>query len=221
MLTGKGVQTRTCSKSKDCIILTCVSLCVRTGTTREDEVGDRKVVGLDYEAYEPMVQSEFNKLCADIRQRWPSVAHICVHHRLGLAANANANCGALTSVFRSVSYPPSPLPLLPQVGEGGWGQRCHGDLVSSSPWRPASGPALHHPVKGQPPHLEEGNTATVLMTDRSRWLIIDPVTLIDRKFTTHRKRVGRRTQSVPGPVTTRFTQKTRTWSKVHKHQLFQ
>ncbi|XP_044031016.1 molybdopterin synthase catalytic subunit-like [Siniperca chuatsi] len=30
-----------------------------------------------------MAQSEFTKLCADIRQRWPTVTHICVHHRLG------------------------------------------------------------------------------------------------------------------------------------------
>lgn len=60
----------------------CV-LCVYTGTTREDEADGRKVVGLEYEAYEPMAQSEFNKLCADIRARWQSVTHICVHHRLG------------------------------------------------------------------------------------------------------------------------------------------
>ena len=53
------------------------------GTTREDEVDGRKVVGLEYEAYEPMAQSEFSRLCADIRARWPAVLHICVHHRLG------------------------------------------------------------------------------------------------------------------------------------------
>ncbi|KAM9306845.1 molybdopterin synthase catalytic subunit isoform 2-T3 [Pholidichthys leucotaenia] len=53
------------------------------GTTREDEHDGRKVVGLEYEAYEPMAHSEFTKLCADIRACWPSVTHICVHHRLG------------------------------------------------------------------------------------------------------------------------------------------
>lgn len=56
---------------------------VFTGTTREDELDGRKVIGLEYEAYELMAQSEFTKLCADIRERWPTVTHVCVHHRLG------------------------------------------------------------------------------------------------------------------------------------------
>uniref|UniRef100_A0A3P8VTJ0 Uncharacterized protein n=1 Tax=Cynoglossus semilaevis TaxID=244447 RepID=A0A3P8VTJ0_CYNSE len=38
---------------------------------------------LTYEAYELMAQSKFVKVCADIRQCWPTVVHICVHHRLG------------------------------------------------------------------------------------------------------------------------------------------
>ncbi|XP_042070122.1 molybdopterin synthase catalytic subunit isoform X3 [Maylandia zebra] len=84
----------------------CGAISVFIGTTREDEADGRKVVGLEYEAYEPMAQSEFNKLCADIRARWQSVTHICVHHRLGFHH---------------------------QVGEGGRNQCCHGDLISSPP----------------------------------------------------------------------------------------
>ncbi|XP_040914403.1 molybdopterin synthase catalytic subunit [Toxotes jaculatrix] len=61
----------------------CGAVSVFLGTTREDELNGRKVIGLEYEAYELMVQSEFTKLCADIRERWPTVTHICVHHRLG------------------------------------------------------------------------------------------------------------------------------------------
>ncbi|XP_056260017.1 molybdopterin synthase catalytic subunit [Seriola aureovittata] len=61
----------------------CGAISVFIGTTREDEVDGRKVIGLEYEAYELMAQSEFAKLCADIRERWPTVTHICVHHRLG------------------------------------------------------------------------------------------------------------------------------------------
>ncbi|XP_078128166.1 molybdopterin synthase catalytic subunit [Sander vitreus] len=61
----------------------CGAISVFIGTTREDEVGGRKVIGLEYEAYEPMAQSEFRKLCDDIRERWPTVTHVCVHHRLG------------------------------------------------------------------------------------------------------------------------------------------
>ncbi|XP_041815530.1 molybdopterin synthase catalytic subunit [Chelmon rostratus] len=61
----------------------CGAVSVFIGTTREDEADGRKVIGLEYEAYELMAQSEFSKLCADIRERWPTVTHICVHHRLG------------------------------------------------------------------------------------------------------------------------------------------
>ncbi|XP_039635508.1 molybdopterin synthase catalytic subunit [Perca fluviatilis] len=61
----------------------CGAISVFIGTTREDEVDGRKVIGLEYEAYEPMAQSEFRKLCDDIRERWPTVTHVCVHHRLG------------------------------------------------------------------------------------------------------------------------------------------
>ncbi|XP_071328243.1 molybdopterin synthase catalytic subunit [Trachinotus anak] len=61
----------------------CGAVSVFIGTTREDEVNGRKVIGLEYEVYELMAQSEFTKLCADIRERWPTVTHICVHHRLG------------------------------------------------------------------------------------------------------------------------------------------
>ncbi|XP_037547757.1 molybdopterin synthase catalytic subunit isoform X1 [Nematolebias whitei] len=61
----------------------CGAISVFIGTTREDQVDGRKVIGLEYEAYESMVQSEFSKLCEDIRTRWPSVTCVCVHHRLG------------------------------------------------------------------------------------------------------------------------------------------
>ncbi|XP_008303688.1 molybdopterin synthase catalytic subunit [Stegastes partitus] len=61
----------------------CGAISVFIGTTREDQVEGRKVIGLEYEAYELMAQSEFTKLCDDIRARWPTVTHICIHHRLG------------------------------------------------------------------------------------------------------------------------------------------
>ncbi|XP_068609307.1 molybdopterin synthase catalytic subunit [Brachionichthys hirsutus] len=77
----------------------CGAISVFIGTTREDDVAGRKVIGLEYEAYEPMVQSEFTKLCADIRERWSTVAHICVHHRLGWVEVGQA------SVVMAISSP--------------------------------------------------------------------------------------------------------------------
>uniref|UniRef100_A0A3Q0SMY5 Molybdopterin synthase catalytic subunit n=1 Tax=Amphilophus citrinellus TaxID=61819 RepID=A0A3Q0SMY5_AMPCI len=77
----------------------CGAISVFIGTTREDEADGKKVVGLEYEAYEPMAQSEFTKLCADIRARWPSVTHICVYHRLGWVKVGEA------SVVMAISSP--------------------------------------------------------------------------------------------------------------------
>ncbi|XP_070706776.1 molybdopterin synthase catalytic subunit [Pempheris klunzingeri] len=77
----------------------CGAISLFIGTTREDEVDGRKVIGLEYEAYESMAQSEFRKLCADIRGCWPTVTHVCVHHRLGWVEVGQA------SVVMAISSP--------------------------------------------------------------------------------------------------------------------
>lgn len=69
----------------------CGAVSVFIGTTREDELDGQKVIGLEYEAYESMVQSELSKLSRVIRERWPQVKHICVHHRLGWVAVGEAS----------------------------------------------------------------------------------------------------------------------------------
>nr|XP_057925269.1 molybdopterin synthase catalytic subunit [Doryrhamphus excisus] len=77
----------------------CGAISLFIGTTREDELHGRKVIGLEYEAYEDMVQSELSRLCDDIRARWPDVTHICVHHRLGWVKVGEA------SVVMAISSP--------------------------------------------------------------------------------------------------------------------
>lgn len=66
-----------------CLPTATLNLVLAAGTTREDQSESGKVIGLEYEAYEPMVQSELAELCRRLRARWPDLAHICVHHRLG------------------------------------------------------------------------------------------------------------------------------------------
>lgn len=51
------------------------------GTTRDNFEG-KKVVKLEYEAYESMALKELNKLCTSVRENF-SVNKILVHHRLG------------------------------------------------------------------------------------------------------------------------------------------
>lgn len=76
---------------------TCGAISVFIGTTREDELEGRKVIGLEYEAYESMVQSELSKLSHVIRQRWPHIEHICLHHRLGWVAVGEASVAVAIS----------------------------------------------------------------------------------------------------------------------------
>lgn len=51
------------------------------GTTRRDNAG-RKVIRLEYEAYEPMALAEMRKLARDAGNRW-KIVRIAIQHRVG------------------------------------------------------------------------------------------------------------------------------------------
>ncbi|XP_054881758.1 molybdopterin synthase catalytic subunit-like [Poeciliopsis prolifica] len=77
----------------------CGAVSVFIGATREDQAEGRKVIGLQYEAYEAMVQSELSRLAGALRARWPSLLHVCIHHRLGWVKVGEA------SVVMAISSP--------------------------------------------------------------------------------------------------------------------
>jgi MoaE-MoaD fusion protein len=52
------------------------------GTTRRDNVG-RRVLRLEYEAYEPMALAEIRKLAREAGQRW-NIVRIAIRHRIGV-----------------------------------------------------------------------------------------------------------------------------------------
>lgn len=54
------------------------------GTVRNHSSG-RRVVALEFEAYEPMAISELEKIAEEIKTRWP-VNKIALHHSLGRRA---------------------------------------------------------------------------------------------------------------------------------------
>ncbi|XP_071658533.1 molybdopterin synthase catalytic subunit isoform X5 [Patagioenas fasciata] len=60
----------------------CGAVSLFIGITRNNFEG-KKVIHLEYEAYISMAETEIKKICRNIRQKWPSVKHIAVHHRLG------------------------------------------------------------------------------------------------------------------------------------------
>lgn len=73
------------------------------GTVR-DHTGDHGVVGLEYEAYEPMTLKVFEGLLAQATERWPGV-RAAIHHRLGaLAVGEVAVVVAVAAPHRAAAF---------------------------------------------------------------------------------------------------------------------
>ncbi|NJK37447.1 MAG: molybdenum cofactor biosynthesis protein MoaE [Oscillatoriales cyanobacterium RM2_1_1] len=53
-----------------------------SGMVRQQTEG-RLVEALEYQAYQPMALKVFSQIAVDIRQRWPSVTRVVIHHRVG------------------------------------------------------------------------------------------------------------------------------------------
>lgn len=68
------------------------------GTTRNLFEGKR-VVSLEYHAYEAMAVREMHKLCTLARSKWSDIVSIVIHHRLGAVSVGEA------SVIIAVSAP--------------------------------------------------------------------------------------------------------------------
>ncbi|XP_005181204.1 molybdopterin synthase catalytic subunit [Musca domestica] len=76
----------------------CGAISLFVGTTR-DNFEDKKVVSLEYEAYEPMAIKEMESICGQLRQNWSDIVNIAIFHRLGLVPVSEA------SVVIAVSSP--------------------------------------------------------------------------------------------------------------------
>ncbi len=48
-----------------------------------DRTDGKAVVALEYQAYEPMAIQIFRQIANDIRQQWPDVKKMAIHHRIG------------------------------------------------------------------------------------------------------------------------------------------
>lgn len=60
----------------------CGAISFFLGTTRDNFDG-LKVKCLKYDAYEVMALKEMEKICLDLRKKWPSIVNIAIYHRLG------------------------------------------------------------------------------------------------------------------------------------------
>jgi molybdopterin synthase catalytic subunit len=55
---------------------------VMSGMVRNQTDG-QAVVALEYQAYEPMALKVFANIAADLRQHWPDIGRVVIHHRTG------------------------------------------------------------------------------------------------------------------------------------------
>ncbi|MBU6229568.1 MAG: molybdenum cofactor biosynthesis protein MoaE [Cyanobacteria bacterium REEB459] len=55
---------------------------IMSGMVRDHNQG-QAVTALEYQAYEPMALKIFEQIAEQIHQRWPLVAQVVIHHRIG------------------------------------------------------------------------------------------------------------------------------------------
>lgn len=58
------------------------AIVLMSGMVRNNTDGE-SVIALEYQAYEPMAISIFRQISTQIRQKWPDVTKIVIHHRTG------------------------------------------------------------------------------------------------------------------------------------------
>lgn len=79
------------------------ALCVFVGTVRNENRG-RRVVRLEYEAYESMALPLMQEIAAEVRRRWP-VTDVRMVHRLGALAIGEASVAvAVASPHRDEAF---------------------------------------------------------------------------------------------------------------------
>jgi len=61
----------------------CGGVSFFVGTTR-DFFEEKKVVSLEYEAYEAMALQTLKNICEKMRFSWSDIKHIAIYHRLGV-----------------------------------------------------------------------------------------------------------------------------------------
>jgi molybdopterin synthase catalytic subunit len=74
------------------------------GVVRDSTAG-RRVLRLQYEAYEPMAVKELRRVGAEVRERWPEVARLGIVHRFGeLEISESSVVIVVTSPHRRVAF---------------------------------------------------------------------------------------------------------------------
>ena len=121
--------------------------CVFLGTVRNgpDEAG---VTAIEYSAYDVMVEAEFARITAEVRERWPGTG-VAVRHRLGMIPAGEASIAVVAAAphraqaFEACRYVIEEVKRRVPV----WKKELRAD--GSAVWVDASG----HPTTSPPAHV--------------------------------------------------------------------
>ncbi|NEQ96784.1 MAG: molybdenum cofactor biosynthesis protein MoaE [Cyanothece sp. SIO2G6] len=85
------------------------AIVVMSGMVRNQTDG-QPVVALEYQAYEPMAVRVFEAIATDIRNQWPDITHVVIHHRVGkltvggISVLVAIGCPHRTEAFAACKY---------------------------------------------------------------------------------------------------------------------
>lgn len=85
------------------------AIALMSGTVRQQTNG-RAVLYLEYQAYEPMALAIFRQIAVKMRQQWPAVNRLAIHHRIGrlqvgeISVLAAAGCPHRAEAFAACRY---------------------------------------------------------------------------------------------------------------------
>eukprot|EP00013_Stygamoeba_regulata_P016977 CAMPEP_0177671884 /NCGR_PEP_ID=MMETSP0447-20121125/24994_1 /TAXON_ID=0 /ORGANISM="Stygamoeba regulata, Strain BSH-02190019" /LENGTH=206 /DNA_ID=CAMNT_0019179411 /DNA_START=669 /DNA_END=1289 /DNA_ORIENTATION=+ len=85
------------------VLASCGAVSCFIGTTRDSFHG-KKVLRLEYEAYEPMALKEMRNLALLMREKWPQIGRVAIAHRVGIVPVGESSVViAVSSVHRKDS----------------------------------------------------------------------------------------------------------------------
>lgn len=109
---------------------------VMSGMVRNQTDG-KPVVALEYQAYEPMALQVFRQIAADIRNNWPDVNRVVIHHRIGrlrigeISVLVAVGCPHRSEAFAACRYAIDTLKHNAPIWKKEWYSEQDGTLSSS------------------------------------------------------------------------------------------
>lgn len=102
-----------------------------------DRTDGKSVIALEYQAYEPMAMQIFRQIAQDIRQQWPDVQKMAIHHRIGrleigeISVLVAVGCPHRAEAFAACRYAIDTLKHNAPIWKKEWYSEGDGSISSS------------------------------------------------------------------------------------------